>query len=382
MSTVIDVADGECTRLYSNADVARLIDMPRAIGALRVAYDDLDAGDATYVPRIDIFAPTDRPSSFYQWGSMAGVSVSHGVLALRVKSDIVSWPDGATQEKFCVRPGRFCGLILAFRIVDGAPVAIIQDGYLQHLRVGAAAAIGTDALARSDSRVLGLLGSGGMARVYAEAMAAVRPLERISVFSPTPAHREAFAREMARRLGIDVRPVASAEQAVSDGDIVATATDSMSPTFDARWLRPGAHVTCVTRRELSDDLLAKADVTIQLGHASVPRDLPIPMMEWKAGGMAAYVCGSPEERGKVPSVKHSESGTYPTLADLRRGTCAGRSTPEQITLLVNTGTQGLQFAAMAGEVLRASNQPSAPGDALTAERRGLPMDWLLEDIRD
>jgi alanine dehydrogenase len=376
-----DQVPTEPTTLFANADVARLIDMPRAIEALRVAYRDLAVGDATYGPRIDIFAPTDDPSGFYQWGSMAGVSLSHGVLAVRMKSDIVSWPDGATQEKYCVRPGRYCGLILVFRVSDGAPVALIQDGHLQHLRVGAAAAIGTDALARRDATTLGLLGSGGMARVYAEGIALVRPLEEISVYSPTPAHREAFAAEMAGMLGIPVRPVASPQEAVRDHDIVATATDSMGPTLRAEWLRTGTHVTCVTRRELGADLLDRADVTVQLGHASLPAGLPIPMMEWKAGGMAAYVCGSSDQRQRIPAGKATESGTFPTLLDLQSGSSIGRSTAEQITLLVNTGTQGLQFAAMAGEVIRAAQEDQGD-DREAGERHGIPMDWLLQDIRD
>lgn len=383
------------TIVLSNADVAGLVDMAGAIAALRVAYDDLAADQATYGPRIDVFAPVQGDEHYYQWGSMAGVSIGHGVLAIRIKSDIVSWPDGNTQEKFCVEPGRYCGLIFAFRIADGAPVAIIQDGYLQHLRVGAAAAIGTDALARRDSRSLGLLGSGGMARVYAQGIAAVRSLDRITVYSPNRAHREAFATEMSATLGIDVNAVETPEQAVHGSDIVATATDAMSATFAPDWLSAGAHVTCVTRRELSAGLLDRADVVVQLGHASLPADAAIPMMEWKTGGMAAYVCGSRSQRERIPPMTSVQAVAYPTLLDLQRGDIGGRTERDQVTLFINTGTQGLQFAAMAGEVLRAagvhlggeakerdSNDSTEPSARITRSGHSIPMEWLLQDIRD
>jgi len=70
---------------------------------------------------------------------------------------------------------------------------LINDGYLQHLRCGADSAIGTRYMARENSKVLGILGSGGMARSHVEALLLVRPIETVFVYSPTPAHRDAFA---------------------------------------------------------------------------------------------------------------------------------------------------------------------------------------------
>jgi hypothetical protein len=58
--------------LLNNADVMAVLDMPTALEALRVGYDDLERGNAAYVPRIDLYAPTGRSDHYYQWGSMAG----------------------------------------------------------------------------------------------------------------------------------------------------------------------------------------------------------------------------------------------------------------------------------------------------------------------
>ncbi len=150
-------------RLLTNADVQQVLDMAGGIAALRTGYRDLARGDAAYVPRIDLYAPTGRDDDYYQWGSMAGACRSYGVVAVRIKSDVASWPEGRTQEKYCVEPGTYSGIILLYSTTNGEPLALLQDGYLQHVRVGAAAGIGADVLARPDARSLGLIDSGGMA---------------------------------------------------------------------------------------------------------------------------------------------------------------------------------------------------------------------------
>jgi alanine dehydrogenase len=359
--------------LLNNDDVRAVLDMRGTMTALRRGYDDLRRGEATYVPRIDMLVPTGRPDDYYQWGSMAGASMSHGVAAVRVKSDVVSW-EGGTNEKYCMRPGLYCGLILCFRVTDGAPLAILQDGYLQHMRVGGAAGIGTDALARPDATTLGVLGSGGMAWTFAEAIAQVRELSAVRVYSPTPAHRAEFAARARSELGVDAVAVARPEQAVRGMAIVATATDSMSPTFDPAWLEPGSHVVCVTRRELGDVLLDRADVVTQLGIHTVPYGTDVPMMEWAAGAIAAYVAGGPEDRRRIPAGRAPERGGWPTLLDLETGRAPGRRGEDDVTVFVTTGTQGLQFAAVAGHVLERAER--------AALGRRLPTEWFTQDIRD
>src|SRR5262245_22995001 len=222
-----------------NADVQRVLDMRETIDALRQGYADLARGDAAYIPRIDLYAPTGRDDDYYRWGSMTGYCRSEGVVACRIKSDVVYWPGGQTEEKYCIEPGTYSGIILVYRVANGEPLAIVQDGLLQHLRVGASAGLGADVLARADATTIGVLGSGGMAHSYLDAIARVRPLRAGKVYSLTPAHRERFAAEQGARLGIDLRPVDSAAEAVRDVDIVATATDSIVPTFPAAAVRAG-----------------------------------------------------------------------------------------------------------------------------------------------
>jgi alanine dehydrogenase len=358
----------------SNADVQAVLDMRTCLDALRVGYADLARGDAAYVPRIDLWCPTGREDDYYCLGSMAGVCRSLGVVAIRIKSDVNTWPEGGTTEKYCLEPGTYSGIVLLYSTHTGEPLALLNDGYVQHMRVGGCAGLGAEALARPDAEVLGLLGSGGMARTYLEAIALVRPLRLVKVFSPTRAHREHFAEEMGERLGLQIMAVDSAEEAVSDSDILATATDAMAPTFRPEWVRSGTHVTCVTRRELDRSIVARADVVVQLGVHTIPPGTPVPGMDWPMSAVAGYVAGQPAERARLPWKQPAEEGSYELLSEVQAGRALGRTRPDQISLFINTGTQGLQFAAVAG---RAYEQARARGLG-----QPMPREWFLQDIRD
>lgn len=194
------------TLLINNAEVAKVLTMETTMAALEEAYLALAAGEAVCRPRIDIRIPTRDPAKNYQWGTMEGGSTA-GYFAIRMKSDVISetrYNGSTTQEKYCTRPGRYCGLILLTSIETGEPLAFINDGYLQHMRVGADGGIGVKYLAKADAEVVGMLGSGGMARTHMPAFTRVRDIKRLQVYSPTRENREQFGREMAQTCNIEV----------------------------------------------------------------------------------------------------------------------------------------------------------------------------------
>ena len=164
--------------LINNQEVEKLFDMKSCLEALEDGYDDLLKGDAVYRPRLDVWMPCDRPDGYYRWGTMEGASRKIGVFAIRMKSDIVYWPGGETEEKYCMQPGTWCGLVMVFSVRNGEPLAIINDGLLQHMRVGGCAGLGAKYLARQDASVIGMFGSGGMARSYLEAFVEVRKIKQ------------------------------------------------------------------------------------------------------------------------------------------------------------------------------------------------------------
>ena len=82
-----------------------------------------------------------------------------------------------------------------------------------------------------------------------------RKIKSIKVFSPTKANREGFAKETSQRVGVEIVPVASYEEAVKDVDIIITSTNSRKP-FLGKWaLREGIHISSMQRDEFDDEAL-------------------------------------------------------------------------------------------------------------------------------
>jgi len=175
------------TLILNNEDVKSVLTMEITMEALDRAYREVARQEAVCRLRIDIQIPTKDQEKIYQWGTMEGGSIS-GYFAIRMKSDVIyeqEYQGAITQEKYCVRPGRFCGLILLTSIENGEPLALINDGYLQHMRVGADSGIGAKYMAREDAEVVGMIGSGGMARSHVESFLLARRIKKIQVYSPT-----------------------------------------------------------------------------------------------------------------------------------------------------------------------------------------------------
>ncbi|TAK06056.1 hypothetical protein EPO44_05885, partial [bacterium] len=167
----------------TNVHVQQVLDMHTCLEVMEDAYRELNEQRAGYRPRIDFYVPQEP--HYYRWGTMEGASRKLGIFAIRMKSDMLVWEregEFQTEDKYCIQRGTYCGLIFLLSVKNGAPLALMNDGYLQHMRVGACAGLGAKYLSRKNSKVIGMLGSGGMARSYAKAICQVRPIERIRVF--------------------------------------------------------------------------------------------------------------------------------------------------------------------------------------------------------
>ncbi len=156
-----------------------------------------------------------REDALYSLKSMDGVIPKLGVGAVRINSDIVTWPkrgNNVRREKMPAAPGnRYVGLVLLFSTENGEPLAIFPDGVMQRMRVGAANGLGVKYLARKDAKTVGILGSGWQAGAQLMAVCAVRSTSRPSAASaPMRQNRDAFARQMSEALGVDVMPVDTA----------------------------------------------------------------------------------------------------------------------------------------------------------------------------
>ncbi len=170
----------------------------------------------------------------------------------------------------------------AFLLFDGVTrsmLAVMDYGVLNSLRVGAIAGVAARHLAPAAARRAGLLGSGWQAPPQVFALRrAVPSLEEIRVFSPTPAHREAFAASMTRALGIRVTAVASTEEALDGADVVDLCApghfDVREPLFKPAWVKQGALVISMAASQYSADFVQRARVVASWRSLTQPAPRP------------------------------------------------------------------------------------------------------------
>ena len=129
-------------------------------------------------------------------------------------------------------------VVSLYRLQDGELLALIDGRHITDLRTGAASGVIARKVAISGPVTVGLIGSGHQAATQLEALAAVYPVRSATVFSPTAANREAFARRMSQRLGFPVSPADSAQAAVRGHPVVAAASSARGaePVLRGEWM--------------------------------------------------------------------------------------------------------------------------------------------------
>lgn len=365
--------------VIDNNMVAELLKVEDVIDVLRESYADLATGAGICRPRIDMRIPTGNGESVYQWGTMEGGSSRTGYFAIRMKSDVLTEVESGgnrTQEKYCIRPGTFCGLVLLLSVRNGEPLALINDGVLQHMRVAADSAIGVGYGANEHAPVLGMIGSGGMARSHVEAVLAVRDLKRVQVYSPTKANRERFADEMSERFGLEATAVNELEEVYRGADIISGCTDAVGPVVHGRFLSPGTHVTCIGGRP-DTEAFARFDRWLRLADATVPHSNP------SLATQDEFISYTANDDDPVwQKQRHSDHGWHPptdgsrvvSLQQIINGEASARNDESDVTFSERGNSQGAQFHAVAGLIYE---KALAGGIG-----REIPTEWLVQDIRD
>ena len=354
------------TLILSNDDVAKLLTMRECIEVMEEAYVELAEGRGVSRTRSDCFTPIARADALYSLKSMDGVVPKLGIGAVRINSDIITWPkrgNNMRREKVPAAPNnRYVGLVLLFSVENGEPLAILPDGVMQRMRVGAANGLGIKYLARKNAKSVGILGSGWQAGAQLMAACAVRDIETIRCFSPNPQNREAFAKEMSALLGVEVIPVGQPEDAIKGADIAMCATNSIDHIFFERWIEPGMHVSSIKRPEIEVKAIERADRVVI--HWNEPSPIHVAakgvVIEEKVEGRGWQVA------------EEIDFKTLPTLPDLIVGRREGRKSDNDATCFINNIGLGYQFAAAGSVVYRKAKESGLGHD--------LPTDWFTEDV--
>lgn len=232
------------TRYLSESDVAELIDMPLALEAVSLAHQELAGGRAIDIPRQRTRLP------------QTALHLLQGALPARNVIGYKAYTSNRSGVRFWVH---------LFAADSGAPLAVIAANRLGMMRTAAASGLASRWLARPESAILGLFGSGWQAEGHLEAIAQVLPLTRAKVWARDRERLAAFCERMAERLSLEVVPADSAEATVRGSDVVGTVTTASRPLFDANWVAPGTHLNAagsnaLIRQELPEALLSRCAV--------------------------------------------------------------------------------------------------------------------------
>lgn len=204
----------------------------------------------------------------------------------------------------------------------GALIALMDGRYITEARTAAVSAVSARHMARVDASTMAILGSGVQARSHLEALAAVRPLTDVRIWSPTPASRDRFVTEMSGHVPAALTAARSAEAAVDGADIVVLVTASATPVVDDAWIATGAHVISVgacrpDQREMDPALVARGRLVVDSRAAALVESGDVVLGIAEGRFPAAHVIGE--------------------LGDVVRGRLEGRTNADEVTIFKSLG---------------------------------------------
>jgi ornithine cyclodeaminase/alanine dehydrogenase-like protein (mu-crystallin family) len=224
------------------------------------------------------------------------------------------------------------GAVTLFDGDTGVPTAILDASAITAIRTAAVTAVATDVLARSDARVLALIGAGVQGRAHLEALRTVRDFDEIRVYAPTAAHAAA--------LGVGIEN--SAQDAVRGADVVVTATSSREPVIRREWLAPGTHVNAVGASTPSAREIDTATVAASALFPDSRESLRNEAGEFQLAIQEGLIAGEEHVRAELGEV----------LAGLK----PGRRSDEELTLFRSLGLAVEDLAAAVHAVAAARRE--------------------------
>ncbi|MEX0788078.1 MAG: hypothetical protein WD906_05575 [Anaerolineales bacterium] len=317
-------------RVLSAADVRAALPMAAAIEAMKEAYRLLSLGLADVPLRSRIEIADQSATSFV----MPAYVAETGSMVVKI---VNIFPKNSAR-----RLPTLHALVIVLHPETGELRALLEGSSLTAIRTGAGSGAATDLLARSDSQVLTLFGTGEQARTQLEAVCTVRPVARVWVIARDQARAESFARSMAGQGTIpdQVRVADDPVLAVREADIICTATTSATPVFDGRDLTPGVHVNAIGG--YTPQMQEVDATTVERSHVFVDSRLAA-MAE--AGDLI-----EPIRQGSVP-----QDWMPDEIGDLVAGRIPGRRSAHEITLFKSVGV-AVQDAAAASLALERAEE--------------------------
>lgn len=297
-------------RVIDYNTASELLTMEACIPVMEEVLADLSAGRAEMSLRQVV--PLEKPNLL---GLMPGFLRKSGVAGAKLISVFPhNHMSGSPSHQ---------GAVALFDTQTGALLAVVDGRAITAVRTAAVSAVATRALAREDSAVLAILGTGEQAASHLEAMLQVRSIRQLRVWSRTPGKAQRFIEEQTEALqGVEASAAASVREAVEEADIICTVTASTEPVLRGEWVQAGAHINAVGAcrapdRELDSALVAAARLYVD-------------RMESARNEAGDYLV--PLQEGVIP-----DTHMLGELGELLEGRIEGRTGSGEITLFKSLG---------------------------------------------
>lgn len=300
------------TKLLSRKDVMQVLEMSDVIDILEKAFADLSNQNANMPQRTPILTPDHGGLALFMPAYLKGL----GALGAKV---VTVYKDNPSKYNLAT----VLGTIILLDEKTGAPIAIMDGGFLTAMRTGGVAGLATRILARKDARVHALFGTGGMARAHAWAVDAAGEIDKLILYSIDPLEkRKAFADSLEDILDCEIVLAEDPAEAVGQADVVTLITSAKDPIVNGDWFKPGTHINGVgshapAMRELDTKTIRISKVVCDLVEACQPEagDFIIP----------------------VQAGEYSWEDIHGSLGDVITGKITGRENDEEITLFKSVG---------------------------------------------
>jgi len=300
------------TKLLSRSDVMQVLNMKDTINILEKAFTDLSTGKAVMPQRTPISTPDFDGLALFMPAYLKGM----GALGAKVVTVYKGNP-----EKYDL--ATVLGIIVLLDQKTGAPIALMDGGFLTAMRTGGVAGLATKVLARQESEIHTMFGTGGMARTHAWAVSTVRNIKKLVLYSLDPKDkREEFRNSLTGVVNCEIVLSDDPETAVRQADVVTLITSSKDPIINGDWIQLGTHVNGIGShaphmREIDVKTIKKSKVYCDLVEACRP----------EAGDFII-----PIENGE-----YSWDQIMGSLGDVITGSVQGRENQEDITLFKSVG---------------------------------------------
>ena len=251
----------------------------------------------------------------------SGAAENFGLIGTKIASGYYDNPKLGLPPGFAV--------IILLDLKTSLPLAVMDGSYITAVRTGAAGAVAVSVLARKEIKRVGVIGSGTQGRMQVLALNELFPLEQVKVYNINKVNSEKYAEEMSERLNIEIQAVDTAENAVSDVNVVVTAVPSKKAMVMDEWIEDGMHINAFGadgpgKQELDPKIMKRAKIVVDS------------LKQCRVIGEIQHALA----QGLI-----QETDVHAEIGEILLGKKLGRETEDEITLFDSTGLAVQDIAA-------------------------------------